>query len=99
MCDLASFGLQKLKSLRHPCLVRWLASGRSAEGLYLVTEQVRPLAMALPWLSAMEVAAGLYHVLEALVFLHHTVSIRGTPPLATVQTDARQLSVMQLPTM
>ena len=72
MC-IFSFMLQFLKSLRHPCILKYLNVTEVSNELYLVIERSSPLPAVLDSLDPIEITTGIYSVMEALTFLHEQV--------------------------
>ncbi|XP_050417803.1 protein-associating with the carboxyl-terminal domain of ezrin [Patella vulgata] len=73
--DILKKAAKHLKTLRHPSILRFIASGESSEGSYLVTEEVLPLESVLKQLTPIEISSGISEILDALVFLHDKVGI------------------------
>ncbi|XP_060074316.1 protein-associating with the carboxyl-terminal domain of ezrin-like [Ylistrum balloti] len=73
--ELFQRNVKNLKSLRHPSIVRFLASGDQSSHAYIVVERVVPVLTVLETHSAIEICAGLFSVLEGLSFLHEKAGI------------------------
>ena len=76
---MAQNAVKKMRSIRHPYLVKFLEVGESQGAIYLVVEHVEPLVNRLAALSKGSgrdpstpswIAWGLGHVAKALIFLH-----------------------------
>ena len=81
---LAKNTIHKLKTLKHPGILRYIDSSETTEYLFLVTEQVLPISIALTESSAV-VCYGLYTIAKVLVFLNEDCgSVVGNLNLSSV---------------
>ncbi|KAJ3412366.1 Protein-associating with the carboxyl-terminal domain of ezrin [Chytridiales sp. JEL 0842] len=62
--------LQRLKTIRHPGIIKYREADIGDTFMYIVTEPVIPLSRILSALSEEEVAMGLYSILKTIKFLH-----------------------------
>ncbi|XP_033762729.1 protein-associating with the carboxyl-terminal domain of ezrin-like [Pecten maximus] len=70
MRDLFQRNVKNLRSLRHPSIVRFLASGDQSSHSYVIAERVVPVLSLIETHSSIEICAGLFSILEGLSFLH-----------------------------
>uniref|UniRef100_A0A0N4ZSW4 Protein kinase domain-containing protein n=1 Tax=Parastrongyloides trichosuri TaxID=131310 RepID=A0A0N4ZSW4_PARTI len=68
--------IQNLKLLRHPYILEYVHSIVSPTQIILITEDAKDLTSSLSFLSGFDVLTGVYHILEALVFLETKVGMR-----------------------
>ncbi|EDO34376.1 predicted protein [Nematostella vectensis] len=59
-----------LKVLRHPAILKYYSSHNGSDEVAMVTEPVEPLEHVLNDLAVDEIVAGIYNIVQALVFLH-----------------------------
>ncbi|KAI9095111.1 hypothetical protein DFS34DRAFT_186357 [Phlyctochytrium arcticum] len=70
--DVAELGkaVQRLRTIRHPGIGKFLAADVGDNGLFLAIEPVSPLALTINDLSPEEVCVGIYNILKTVAFLH-----------------------------
>ncbi|XGW32698.1 hypothetical protein V3C99_017325 [Haemonchus contortus] len=68
-------GIKLLKQLKHPYILKFLDGTCTATDVSLVTERVQMLDHSIESLSIDEIQSGLYHILEAVLFLHTKASL------------------------
>lgn len=72
---------QRLKTLRHPSILKYLNSCVAGETVHLIVEHVTPLSQVLPQQTELEICCGLQNVLGALDFIHSKVANSFGPGL------------------
>ena len=66
---------QILKSIRHPSIVRFIASYTAGGSTHLVVERSTPLSVVVDELTPLEICAGLHGLVDGLSFLHEKVQM------------------------
>lgn len=64
---------QRLKTLRHPSILKYLNSCIAGETVHLFVEYVTPLSQVLPQQTELEICCGLQNIVSALDFIHSKV--------------------------
>lgn len=86
--ELAKCGLQRLKTLRHPDVLKYASSVEGSDGtIYIATETATPLATLMSSGKALDREAvqwGLFTIARALGFLHQSGLIHGRLNAASV---------------
>lgn len=67
--------VERLKTLRHPSILKYLNSCIAGETVHLFVEYVTPLSQVLPQQTELEICCGLQNILSALDFIHSKASI------------------------
>ena len=66
--------LQHLKTLKHPGIIKLLGVDQTQEEIWLITEHVAPLESVLESLSVDEICAGIYDIIQVMIFIHDKVN-------------------------
>uniref|UniRef100_F1KVM3 Protein-associating with the carboxyl-terminal domain of ezrin n=1 Tax=Ascaris suum TaxID=6253 RepID=F1KVM3_ASCSU len=85
-------GIKRLRQLRHPYIVEYVASSVGVDELSLLTERVNMLDLTVESLLPIEVHTGLAHILSALIFLHEKAALSHnnvSPSSVFVSLDGR----------
>lgn len=61
--------IKKLKTIRHPGIIKYLNSEISPSGIFVLTEPVRPLSAVISELGAEEICVGIYHIIVSSTYL------------------------------
>ncbi|KND00058.1 SCY1 protein kinase [Spizellomyces punctatus DAOM BR117] len=70
--DVAVLGkaVQRLRTIRHPGIIKFINADLDQNGVFIATEPVTPLSKVLDSLSPEEVSMGIYNILKTVDFLH-----------------------------
>ncbi|VDN06984.1 unnamed protein product [Thelazia callipaeda] len=68
-------GLKILRQLRHPHITKYIDCAVNKHEIWLLTERIQILDLAISNLSPIEIHSGLTHILSALIFLHNKAYI------------------------
>ncbi|CAB0037882.1 unnamed protein product [Trichogramma brassicae] len=60
--------------LRHPCILKYVASWSKGSKFYLASEEVRPLVQVVGAQTTLQICIGLHSLLRALLFLHNNAA-------------------------
>ena len=91
--DLARNSFKRLKSIRHPSVIKFLDGVELQTHIYVVTEYVQPLAESLRSMFVEigyneAISWGLYQVLQGLEFLHSRRMAHGAISIHSIFMDA-----------
>ncbi|KAK6098863.1 hypothetical protein MT418_000342 [Batrachochytrium dendrobatidis] len=65
-------GINKLKTIRHPGIIKFITAESKGSSVLIVTEFVLKIADVLPTMSEEEICLGIYNILKTIEFLHHS---------------------------
>lgn len=86
--ELADRACETMKTLRHPCIIKYLSTYKSSTHLYIATETVRPVTTELNELSAEIKTYGLWRVSAALSFLNDKNIVHGNLQMSSVYLNS-----------
>ncbi|KAH6570224.1 hypothetical protein BASA60_007828 [Batrachochytrium salamandrivorans] len=70
MYDMLPDGINKLRTIRHPGIIKFVSAESRDGNLLVVTEYVQRISTMLPSMCAEEVCLGIYNILKTIDFLH-----------------------------
>ncbi|KAI8619590.1 hypothetical protein BC830DRAFT_1103583 [Chytriomyces sp. MP71] len=85
-----SNALQRLKTLRHPGILKFKDAILTSVNLYVITEPVIPLARVWNELPPEEIAVGLHRILRAVSFLHDNSLCHNNLQLSSLYLSLRK---------